>query len=104
MTKHEPLPNGKSFWETLGAKPVDYRDIKYNYEMLARDIRSSVIKHSQWQKNTISKKPNKLVDDLTHEQMTLDESQTKEPEVSVSSPASTVQQMSLFDYNFTEEK
>ncbi|HLP92331.1 MAG TPA: hypothetical protein VK184_27530 [Nostocaceae cyanobacterium] len=44
LVKHNRVPQGHSnCWEFLG-RPVDYRTIKHDYEMLARDIRASSVK------------------------------------------------------------
>jgi hypothetical protein len=44
LVKHNRVPKGHTnCWEFLG-RPVDYRSIKYDYEMLARDIRASAVK------------------------------------------------------------
>lgn len=60
ISKHKPFPNYNydHLWEKLGIKPVDYEQIKHNYEYLARDIRSRVIKHSSKEWGTKLKKHN----------------------------------------------
>lgn len=58
VSKHKPFPdyNYDKLWEKIGTKPIDYREIKDNYEYLARDIRSRVIKHSSKEWGTKIKK------------------------------------------------
>lgn len=43
LTRHNRLPEGKTFWEHVGQAPISYSHIKHDYEQLARDIRRKVV-------------------------------------------------------------
>lgn len=54
LVKHNRVPQGRTnCWEFIG-RPVDYRSIRYDYEMLAKDIRASSVKAAKergWHKS-----------------------------------------------------
>ena len=58
ISKHKPFPdyNYDKLWEKIGIKPIEYKQIKDNYEYLARDIRARVIKHASKEWGTKLKK------------------------------------------------
>ncbi|MBD1862372.1 MULTISPECIES: hypothetical protein [Trichocoleus] len=43
LTRHNRLPEGKTFWEHVDNSPISYHQIKNDYEQLARDIRRKVV-------------------------------------------------------------
>jgi hypothetical protein len=60
LIKHQPFPNYdyNNLWESIGIKPIDYKQIKHDYESLATDIRTRVIKSAsnEWGKK-LKQKP-----------------------------------------------
>jgi hypothetical protein len=45
LTKYQKLPYGQTFWELTGIDhPITYARVRQDYEELARDIRTRVVK------------------------------------------------------------
>ena len=46
LIKHKPFPNYNydNLWESIGTTPINYKQIQHDYETLAADIRTRVVK------------------------------------------------------------
>jgi hypothetical protein len=64
LIKHKPFPNYdyENLWKIIGTTPIDYKQIQHDYETLATDIRTRVIKNasSEWGKRLKQKLPKKV--------------------------------------------
>ncbi|WP_414587753.1 hypothetical protein [Scytonema sp. PCC 10023] len=61
LTKHRPFKNYNydSLWQRIGTDPIQYKKIRSDYETVASDIRSRVVKHAAkegWGKKSLNNK------------------------------------------------